>query len=45
MASKTLIRTIEAGKRFIDIFDDLKLRTLAVELEIHFEEKEKEIEY
>lgn len=45
MAAKNLIRTIEAGKRLIDIFDDLKLRALAVELEIYFEEKEKELEY
>jgi hypothetical protein len=33
------------GKTFIDIFDSVKQRGLAVELEIYFEEKEKELEY
>lgn len=37
MAVKTLIRTIEAGKKFIDIFDDFKLRVLAVDLEIYYD--------
>lgn len=32
MAVKTLIRTIEAGKMFINIFDEVKLRSLAIEL-------------
>lgn len=45
MAAKTLIRTIQAGKKVGDIFDNLKLRGMAVDLEIYFEEKEKELEY
>lgn len=42
---KSLIRTIGAGKNLIDLFDDFKMRNLAVDLEKYYEGKQKEQEH
>lgn len=43
--SVSCIRTIEAGTKMVDLFDLYNKRALAIQLEEHYEQRQKELDY
>jgi hypothetical protein len=39
------VRTLEAGTKLVDMFDLFNKRALAIQLEEHYEERQREIDY
>lgn len=39
------IRSIEAGRKLVDLFDYYNRRTLAIQLEEHYEQRQKQLDY
>jgi hypothetical protein len=39
------IRSIEAGRKLVDLFDYYNRRTLAIQLEDHYEQRQKQLDY